>query len=76
LQPPLLPAVAIEIFRREPLLECLACARPIRVEHRVPGRVSVAALGNHVLAHDAFEIEAIAQGIKRTLIFSIFLAET
>ena len=57
----LLPPIPIEILRREPALERGLARRPFAVEHGEIGGVAVAALGDHVLAQDAFEREAEAQ---------------
>ena len=57
----LLPPIPIEILRREPALERGLARGPLAVEHGEIGGVAVAALGDHVLAQDAFEHEAVAQ---------------
>src|SRR5579883_2514921 len=56
-----LPALVVEIFRRQPALEIALARRPFADKHREPGIVAVAALGDHVLAEGAFMDEAITQ---------------
>src|SRR5436853_7893914 len=56
-----LPACRVEIFRHKPALEGRLARRPFGIEHRVPGRVAVAALDDHVLAEEALEGEAETQ---------------
>src|SRR5579872_619453 len=61
-----LPAVVVEIFRRQPLFEIAFAFRPFAVEHREPGVVAVAAvLVDHVLAEGPLIDKAIAP--RRTL---------
>src|ERR1700730_10453245 len=57
-----LEAFTIEILRREPALEVALALRQFAGEHRVPGVVAVAALGDHVLAERPFIDEPVAQG--------------
>src|SRR6185437_1867159 len=56
-----LPAVAVEIVRRQPALEVRLAYRPLAVEHGEPGVVAVAALGDDVLAERALVDEAVTQ---------------
>ncbi len=52
-----LPAVLIEVARREPALEACAHPVPVLVEHGVPGGIPVAALHDQMLAENALECE-------------------
>src|SRR4051812_3154474 len=54
----LLPALRVEILRREPLFERGFAPWPFRVDDREPGRVAVLALHHHVLAEQPFVLEA------------------
>src|SRR5438094_4286640 len=56
----LLP-VGVEIRRVEPALERLAQRRPFAIDHREPGGVPVAALGDHRLAEQPLIAEAETQ---------------
>jgi hypothetical protein len=60
-EPLALPAVGIEILRREPALECGFTFRPLGGEHREPGGIAAAPLDDHVVAEDALVAEAEAQ---------------
>src|SRR3954454_23680099 len=56
-----LPAVFIEVLRREPALERGLSRRPFRIDDRIPGGVTVLALHHLVLAEQALVLEAEAQ---------------
>src|SRR5712675_2299690 len=56
-----LPAIRIEILRRQPALERRLARRPLAIEDREESGVAVAALRDHVLAQHALEGESIAQ---------------
>src|SRR5262249_52201804 len=56
-----LPSLRIEILRREPALEGGFARRPFAIEHRKPGIVAVAALGDQMLPERALVNEAVAQ---------------
>src|SRR5262249_25943506 len=66
-----LVAQRIEIVGHEPAFEIPLARRPFGIEHRKPGIVTIAALGDHVLAERAFVDETVAQcgaprwGVKR-----------
>src|SRR5262245_26862369 len=57
-----LPALRVEILRREPALEGSLARRPFALEHGVIGGVAAAALRDHVSAQNTFEDEAVAHG--------------
>src|SRR5581483_1527215 len=59
---PPLAAFGIEVLRIEPGLEGPAYGRPVAVDHRVPSGVAVAPLHDRVLAEQALEGEAEADG--------------
>src|SRR4051812_14102139 len=56
-----LPAVFIEVLRREPALESGLSRRPFRIDDRIPGGVTVLALHHLVLPEQALVLEAEAQ---------------
>src|SRR5262249_56161780 len=66
-----LVALRIEIVGHEPTFEIPLARRPFGIEHRKPGIVTIAALGDHVLTERAFVDETVAQcgaprwGVKR-----------
>src|SRR5262245_31060376 len=57
-----LPAVPIEVCRRQPLLVGALQGRPFAVDDREPGGVAIAVLINHGLAKQALVLKTQAQG--------------